>query len=139
MIRGFAVSSDDLAYNGLYGVLPRQFVAAELIERVEVFRGASTFLNGAAPGGTGVGGAFNLTPKPHRLNGRINFFFSRDSRFPIQPIFDDSNLFKPNAAPNLACRMFTHSTEILLWAAPMKTKPTDSRRSSHQGRFSSSS
>ena len=31
--------------------------------------------------------------------------------------------FKPNAAPNLACRMFTHSTEILLWAAPMKSKP----------------
>ena len=31
--------------------------------------------------------------------------------------------FKPNAAPNLACRMFTHSTEILLWAAPMRTKP----------------
>ncbi|KDP94417.1 TonB-dependent receptor [Brevundimonas sp. EAKA] len=63
VIRGFPVFSDDMSYNGLYGVLPRQFVAAELIERVEVFRGASAFLNGAAPGGTGVGGAFNLTPK----------------------------------------------------------------------------
>lgn len=31
--------------------------------------------------------------------------------------------YKPNAAPNLACRFFTHSTEILLWAAPMRTKP----------------
>jgi site-specific DNA-methyltransferase (adenine-specific) len=31
--------------------------------------------------------------------------------------------FKPNAAPNLACRFFTHSTEILLWAAPMRSKP----------------
>ena len=31
--------------------------------------------------------------------------------------------FKPNAAPNLACRFFTHSTEILLWAAPMRTRP----------------
>lgn len=30
--------------------------------------------------------------------------------------------FKPNAAPNLACRMFTHSTEIVLWAAPRKHK-----------------
>ncbi len=31
--------------------------------------------------------------------------------------------FKPNAAPNLACRMFTHSTELLLWASPLKSKP----------------
>jgi site-specific DNA-methyltransferase (adenine-specific) len=31
--------------------------------------------------------------------------------------------FKPNAAPNLACRFFTHSTELLLWAAPARTKP----------------
>jgi iron complex outermembrane recepter protein len=69
VIRGFPVYSDDMSYNGLYGVLPRQFVAAELIERVEVFRGASAFLNGAAPGGTGVGGAFNLTPK--RANGPL--------------------------------------------------------------------
>jgi iron complex outermembrane receptor protein len=63
VIRGFPVYSDDMTYNGLYGVLPRQFVAAELLERVEVFHGATAFLNGAAPGGSGVGGAFNLTPK----------------------------------------------------------------------------
>jgi iron complex outermembrane receptor protein len=63
VVRGFPVYSDDMTWNGLYGVLPRQFVAAELVERVEVFRGASAFLNGAAPGGSGVGGAFNLTPK----------------------------------------------------------------------------
>lgn len=63
VIRGFAVNSDDLAYNGLYGLLPRQFVAAELLERVEVFRGANAFLNGAAPGGGGIGGSINLVPK----------------------------------------------------------------------------
>ncbi len=63
VIRGFPVFSDDMTYNGVYGVLPRQFVAAELLERVEVFHGANTFLNGAAPGGSGVGGAFNLVPK----------------------------------------------------------------------------
>jgi iron complex outermembrane receptor protein len=63
VIRGFAVSSDDLAYNGLYGILPRQFVASELLERVEVFRGANSFLNGAAPGGGGIGGSINLLPK----------------------------------------------------------------------------
>ena len=26
--------------------------------------------------------------------------------------------FKPNASPNLSCRYFTHSTEILIWASP---------------------
>jgi site-specific DNA-methyltransferase (adenine-specific) len=26
--------------------------------------------------------------------------------------------FKPNASPNLACRYFTHSTELLIWASP---------------------
>ncbi|PZQ64290.1 MAG: TonB-dependent siderophore receptor [Phenylobacterium zucineum] len=63
VIRGFPVYSDDMTYNGVYGILPRQFVAAELLERVEVFHGANAFLNGAAPGGSGVGGAFNLVPK----------------------------------------------------------------------------
>ncbi|WP_313739991.1 TonB-dependent receptor [Pseudomonas sp.] len=63
MVRGFPLYSDDIAYNGLYGLLPRQYVASEFIERVEVFRGASAFLNGAAPGGTGIGGAINILPK----------------------------------------------------------------------------
>lgn len=63
VIRGFPIYSDDMTYNGLYGVLPRQFVAPELLERVEVLHGASAFLNGAAPGGSGVGGAVNLMPK----------------------------------------------------------------------------
>jgi site-specific DNA-methyltransferase (adenine-specific) len=31
--------------------------------------------------------------------------------------------FKPNASPNLACRFFTHSTEIVLWASPSRLKP----------------
>ncbi|TFW14763.1 TonB-dependent receptor [Duganella callida] len=63
VIRGFPVNSDDLAYNGLNGVLSRQYIAAELLERVEVFRGANTFLNGATPGGGSIGGAINLLPK----------------------------------------------------------------------------
>jgi site-specific DNA-methyltransferase (adenine-specific) len=28
--------------------------------------------------------------------------------------------FKPNASPNLSCRYFTHSSEILVWAAPRR-------------------
>ncbi|TLX55208.1 TonB-dependent siderophore receptor [Stutzerimonas nosocomialis] len=63
VVRGFPLFSDDISYNGLYGLLPRQYVAAEFIERAEVFRGASAFLNGAAPGSTGMGGMINLLPK----------------------------------------------------------------------------
>ncbi len=63
IIRGFPVYSDDITYNGIYGILPRQYVAAEFLERVEVFRGANSFLNGAAPGGGGIGGGINLVPK----------------------------------------------------------------------------
>ena len=63
MVRGLVVYSDDISYNGLYGLLPRQYLAAELVERVEVLRGASAFLNGAAPGGSGLGGAIDVMPK----------------------------------------------------------------------------
>ena len=35
--------------------------------------------------------------------------------------------YKPNAAPNLACRFFTHSTEILLWASPARVRPLPHR------------
>lgn len=63
IVRGFPVYSDDVAYNGLYGMLPRQYIAAEFFERVEVLRGANSFLNGAPPGGSGIGGAINLLPK----------------------------------------------------------------------------
>lgn len=62
-IRGFTLSSDDVAYNGLYGLLPRQYIATELFERVEVLRGASAFLTGASPNGGGLGGNINLLPK----------------------------------------------------------------------------
>lgn len=63
ILRGFPIYSDDMTYNGLYGILPRQFVASEFLERVEVFHGATAFLNGAAPGGSAIGGSINLTPK----------------------------------------------------------------------------
>jgi iron complex outermembrane receptor protein len=62
-IRGFILGSDDIAYNGLYSLLPRQYIATELFERVEVLRGASAFLTGATPSGGGIGGSINLLPK----------------------------------------------------------------------------
>lgn len=63
VIRGFVLAGDDVAYDGLYGVAPRQIVAPELYDSVQVLNGASAFLNGAAPGGSGLGGSVNLIPK----------------------------------------------------------------------------
>lgn len=63
VIRGFPLSGDDVAMEGLYGIAPRQIVSPELYDRVQVLNGASAFLFGAAPGGSGIGGGINLIPK----------------------------------------------------------------------------
>src|SRR3546814_18477485 len=63
VFRGFNLSSDDVGFDGLYGITPRQLVAPELFSSVQVINGASAFLNGAAPGGSGIGGSVNLIPK----------------------------------------------------------------------------
>lgn len=63
VIRGLPLNTDDISYNGLYGVLPRQIIGIEALERVEVFKGPNAFINGASPSGTGLGGSVNLQPK----------------------------------------------------------------------------
>lgn len=63
VIRGFPLSGEDLSLNGIYGVSPRQITGLEAFERVEVLKGASAFLNGAAPSGGGIGGTINLVSK----------------------------------------------------------------------------
>ncbi|AZD09429.1 Ferrichrome-iron receptor [Pseudomonas chlororaphis] len=63
MIRGLPLNGDDISYNGLYGVLPRQIIATEALERVELFKGPNAFVNGVTPGGSGIGGGVNLQPK----------------------------------------------------------------------------
>ncbi|CAD5110436.1 TonB-dependent receptor [Zestomonas carbonaria] len=63
VIRGFQLFSDDISFNGMYGVLPRQIIATEAVERVEVFKGASAFLNGVSPSGSGIGGGINVVSK----------------------------------------------------------------------------
>ncbi|MNZ55746.1 Ferrichrome receptor FcuA precursor [compost metagenome] len=62
-IRGLQLTTDDLSFNGLYGVLPRQIIATEALERVEVFKGPNAFINGVTPTGSGIGGGVNLQPK----------------------------------------------------------------------------
>lgn len=63
VIRGLPLAGDDIAFNGLYGILPRQIMSTDGVERVEVFKGPNAFLNGASPTGTGLGGNVNLQPK----------------------------------------------------------------------------
>lgn len=63
MIRGFVLDGDDVSLDGLYGTAPRQLVDVSMYERVEVTKGASGFLNGMSPGGSGIGGSINLVPK----------------------------------------------------------------------------
>ena len=63
VIRGFPLYGDDVGLNGLYGIAPRQLIAPELFESVQVLNGATAFVNGAAPGGSGLGGSVNLLLK----------------------------------------------------------------------------
>lgn len=62
MIRGFTVESMDIAYGGLYGLLPTYAIGVELAERIEVLKGPSAMLNGMAPSGA-IGGTINVVPK----------------------------------------------------------------------------
>ncbi|MDZ4263440.1 MAG: TonB-dependent receptor [Pseudomonadota bacterium] len=82
-VRGLPIFSDDMTYNGLYGILPRQYLAAELIERVEVLRGANAFINGAPPGVSGsLGGGIGAVPKraPKQDLTRITLGAQSDSQ-----------------------------------------------------------
>ncbi|HDS1681777.1 TPA: TonB-dependent siderophore receptor [Pseudomonas putida] len=63
IIRGLPLAGDDISFNGLYGILPRQIMSTDGVERVEVFKGPNAFLNGVSPTGTGLGGNVNLQPK----------------------------------------------------------------------------
>ncbi len=62
-IRGFNVNSQDISFNGLYGMVPRYGgVPVDFAERVEVLKGPSALLNGMSPNGV-IGGAINIVPK----------------------------------------------------------------------------
>ena len=60
-IRGFTLDGDDMTMGGLSGVVPRQVMDTQMLERIEIFKGANSLMNGAAS--TGVGGMINLEPK----------------------------------------------------------------------------
>lgn len=61
-IRGFSVSARDVSMNGLYGLSPSTRMPLEMIERVEVLKGPSSFTNGVGPSGS-IGGGINVVTK----------------------------------------------------------------------------
>lgn len=61
-IRGFSLFNSDVAYNGLYGILPTYSIDMEMADRVDVLKGPSQLINGISPRGS-VGGGINVQPK----------------------------------------------------------------------------
>jgi len=61
-IRGFTMSANDVAFNGLYGMVPLTRMPIAMVERIEVLKGPGTLMYGMGPAG-GVGGAVNLVSK----------------------------------------------------------------------------
>jgi iron complex outermembrane receptor protein len=61
-IRGFSLFNSDVAYNGLYGILPTYTIDMEMAERVDVLKGPSQLINGISPRGS-VGGGINVVAK----------------------------------------------------------------------------
>ncbi|SEE64954.1 TonB-dependent receptor [Pseudomonas kilonensis] len=61
-IRGFSLFNSDVAYNGLYGILPTYTIDMEMAERVDIVKGPSQLINGISPRGS-VGGGINVVPK----------------------------------------------------------------------------
>ncbi|WP_256577778.1 MULTISPECIES: TonB-dependent receptor [unclassified Pseudomonas] len=61
-IRGFSLFNTDVAYNGLYGLLPTYSIDMEMADRVDIFRGPTQLINGISPRGS-VGGGINVVPK----------------------------------------------------------------------------
>ncbi|WP_175183560.1 TonB-dependent receptor [Achromobacter animicus] len=61
-IRGFDVNQNDVAINGMYGLVPMGRTPVEFVERVEVLKGPNALFSGMAPSGA-VGGTVNLVTK----------------------------------------------------------------------------
>ena len=111
IIRGFPAFSDDMTYNGIYGILPRQYVATEFLERVELFRGASAFLNGAAPGGSSLGGIVNLVPKRAPQEGLTRLTAGFESDGQGYGALDVGRRFGPDSRTGIRANLATRNGE----------------------------
>ncbi|WP_432257316.1 TonB-dependent receptor [Cupriavidus sp. TMH.W2] len=81
-IRGFRVANDDVALNGLYGLLPKHMISTDALERIELLKGPSALLNGTPPRGS-TGGNINVVTKRAGADPltRLTAEYASDSRF----------------------------------------------------------
>ena len=61
-IRGFDVAANDVALNGLYGMVSAARMPVNLLSRIEVLQGPGSLMYGMGPSGS-VGGAINIVTK----------------------------------------------------------------------------
>ncbi len=66
-IRGFSLFNSDVAYNGLYGVLPTYSIDMEMADRVDIIKGPSQLINGISPRGA-VGEGSTSSPSVRLTN-----------------------------------------------------------------------
>lgn len=59
-IRGFTVGGEEASLNGLFGLVPGLLTLPEAFERIELFKGPNSLLNGKVGS---VGGSINYVPK----------------------------------------------------------------------------
>lgn len=80
VIRGIQVTNTDFGFGGIFGILPGQTDMTG-VERIEVFRGPTAFLNGALP--NAVGGTVNIVPKRATSEPitQASALYMSDSRF----------------------------------------------------------
>lgn len=83
-IRGFAVPSGDVGFNGLYGLVSSNRVPAQIIERIELLKGPGALMNGIAPGGS-VGGGINILSKraTEEAFSRVTPFFMSSANYGV--------------------------------------------------------
>ncbi|MCF8998231.1 TonB-dependent receptor [Acinetobacter nectaris] len=91
-IRGLNVTTEEFAWNGLYGLSPHNRTPTEFLERVEVLRGTSAMLYGMSLGGS-VGGTVNLIPKRAKEEPITRFTTSYTSKSNVDAHLDVGHRF----------------------------------------------
>ncbi|MFQ1063502.1 TonB-dependent siderophore receptor [Bordetella trematum] len=81
LVRGFHTQSHELAWNGVFGLVPHNRTPTEFLERVEILKGPGALLYGMSLGGA-VGGVVNLVPKRAGADPltRVTATYASDSR-----------------------------------------------------------
>lgn len=75
LIRGLAYLQNEIAFDGLFGLVSTRRSGLDFAERVEIFKGPNALLNGLSPFGA-VGGVINVVPKRAKAQPNTNFALS---------------------------------------------------------------